>query len=251
MAKRKKTNEDLPDENIDISSDADNFGLPDIDYKPIERAEESSPESSTEQSLPDSEPQQEESNSESYQAEQQFREEERYNYSPPEVEKSKAPMIIAVVIGAVVVIAGFLIYNFVYKPQAEKEKQEQLAKVAAIKAKEEQERLAREKEDADRRQREADDAAANAQPTEGTIEILSAPTKRYYVVVTSAVDADLIMDYAKKLSPKGVSSKIIPPYGNWKFNRLSIGDYDTFDLAQTNADAAKAEYGDGVWVIKY
>ena len=250
MAKRKKTNEDLPDENIDNGSDADNFGLPDIEYKPLDRAEESSPESSTEQSLPDPVSQQEESNSGSYQAEEQSREEERYNYTPPDEEKSKAPMIIAVVIGAVVIIAGFLIYNFVYKPQAEKEKQEQLAKDAAKKAKEEQERLTTEREEAERRQREADEAA-NAKPAEGTIEILSAPTKRYYVVVTSAVDADLIMDYAKKLSPTGVSSKIIPPYGKWKFNRLSIGDYDTFELAQTNADAAKAEYGDGVWVIRY
>ena len=249
MAKRKKTNEDLPDENIDNGSDADNFGLPDIEYKPIDRAEESTSESSTEQPLPDPAPQQEESNSGSYQAEEQSREEERYTYSPPAEEKSKAPMIIAVVIGAVVIIAGFLIYNFVYKPQAEKEKQEQLA-AAAKKANEEKERLASEKVDADRRQREADEAA-NAKPAEGTIEILSAPTKRYYVVVTSAVDEDLIMDYAKKLSPRGVSSKIIPPYGKWKFNRLSIGDYDTFDQAQTNADAAKAEYGDGVWVIRY
>jgi hypothetical protein len=59
------------------------------------------------------------------------------------------------------------------------------------------------------------------------------------------------MDYAKKLSSKGVSTQIIPPFAKWKFNRLSISDYDTYALAQTNADAAKAEYGSGVWVIRY
>ena len=65
------------------------------------------------------------------------------------------------------------------------------------------------------------------------------------------IDDDLLMDYAKKLSAKGVSTKIIPPFGTKKFFRLAIGDHDTFALAQTNADAAKADYGGGVWVIKY
>jgi len=70
-------------------------------------------------------------------------------------------------------------------------------------------------------------------------------------VVSSAVDGDLIMDYAKKLSVKGTSTKIIPPFGKWKFYRLAVGDYDTFATAQTNADGVKGEYGSGVWVIKY
>lgn len=249
MAKRKKSNEDLPDENLENTSDADSFGLPDIDYKPIDRAEGVSQETEPEQSRQEGEPQQQESNSGSYHSDDRPHD-NSYVYSAPIEERSKAPIIIGVVIAAVVVLAGFLIYNFVYKPKAEKERQE-LAKAANAKIAAEKARLAKEREEAERKQREADEAAANVKPVDGTIEILSAPTKRYYVVVTSAVDADLTMDYAKKLSSKGVSSKIIPPYGKWKFNRLAIGDYDTFALAQTSADATKAEYGDGVWVIKY
>ena len=65
------------------------------------------------------------------------------------------------------------------------------------------------------------------------------------------IDDDLLMDYAKKLSAKGVSTKIIPPFGDNKFYRLAIADQDSFALAQSNADAAKADYGAGVWVIKY
>lgn len=246
MAKRKKTNDDLPDDNIENTSDADSFGLPDIDYKPIDRTESVSSEATPESAA--QEPQPPESN---YQSEEQPKTQDSYVYSEPVEEKSKAPIVIGIVIAAVVVIAGFLIYNFVYKPKAEKERQEQLAKAEKARlAKAEQERLAREKEEAERLRREAE-AAANAKPAEGTIEILSARTKRYYVVVTSGIDADLTMDYAKKLSSKGISTKIIPPFGKWKFNRLAIGDYDTFALAQTNADAAKTEYGDGVWVIRY
>lgn len=245
MAKRKKTNEDLPEENIENTSDADSFGLPDIDYKPIDRTENVSEEAVPEPST--SEPEVQESN---FQSEEQSKPESTYVYSAPVEEKSKAPIIIGVVIAAVVVIAGYLIYNFVYKPKAEKERQEQLAKIAKEKDDAERARLAKEAEEAERLRREAE-AAANVKPAEGTIEILSAPTKRYYVVVTSGIDADLTMDYAKKLSAKGVSTKVIPPFGKWKFNRLSIGDYDTFALAQTNADAVKSEYGDGVWVIKY
>ena len=248
MAKRKKTNEDLPDENLENSNDADSFGLPDIDYKPINREEGASSESTPEETI--SEPEQE-STTQYNTSEEQPKEESGYVYQGSTDEKSKAPIIIGVVIAAVVVIAGFLIYNFVYKPKVEKERLEQLAKTAASKKAAEEARLAKERADAERLKREAEEAAAKAKPVEGTIEILSGPTKRYYVVITSAIDADLNMDYAKKLSTKGVSTKIIPPFGKWKFNRLSIGDFETFALAQTSADAAKAEYGDGVWVIKY
>jgi hypothetical protein len=91
----------------------------------------------------------------------------------------------------------------------------------------------------------------NAIPTVGTIETLTDRTRRYYVVISSAVDGDLVMDYAKRLSEKGVSTKIIPPFGKYKFSRLAIGDYDTFASAQTYADAAKADYGGEVWVLRF
>jgi hypothetical protein len=71
------------------------------------------------------------------------------------------------------------------------------------------------------------------------------------VVVASAVDVDLLTDYAKKLSEKGVSSKIIPPYGKYKVYRITIDSGDSFAMAQAKADGLKAEYGDAVWVLKY
>jgi len=244
MAKRKKSEDDQS-----IDNDSDNFGLPDIDYKPLET------ESSTSETPVEQVTVQETTTttSYSYQPETQHETTPASSYSSyssgNEGGKSKAPMVIGLIIGLVVVVAGALIYFYVYKPAADKARQEELAREEARKRKEAEEaRLAREREEEERRRREAE---ANAKPAIGTIETLTDRTRRYYVVVSSAIDGDLIMDYAKKLSAKGTSTKIIPPFGKWKFYRLAIGDYDTFATAQTNADGAKGEYGDGVWVIKY
>ncbi|MEZ4972533.1 MAG: hypothetical protein R2820_04450 [Cyclobacteriaceae bacterium] len=242
MAKRKNP-EDQPDENQDNGNDSeDSFGLPDIEYKPLEEANdevknESGDESTSE--TPTSEP---------------AKTEERYVYTPPVEEKSKAPLIIGIVIAAVIIIAGFLIYNYVYKPAQEKARQEELAKKKADAeraAREKQERLAKEQEAA-RQKAIADSlAAANAKPVEGTIETLSERTRRYYVVISSAIDDDLVMDYARKLSKQGVGTKIIPPFGKTKFYRLAIADHDTYAQAQSNADDVKGNYGNEVWVVRY
>lgn len=236
MAKR-KDKDAQNNSNLNESNNAeDNFGLPEIEYKPLES---STPVEETQPIAQEETPVTEEKSS--YQS----------SYSYTEEPKSNAPVIIAIVIGLVLVVAAFLIYQYVYKPQAEKEKKELAAKAAADKKRAEEARLAREREEADRKRQQEEAAAANAKPTVGTIETLSGRTGRYYVVIASAVDGDLIMDYANKLAPTGVSSKIIPPFGKWKFYRLTIGDYDTFATAQGNADTAKPQFGEGAWVIKY
>lgn len=236
MAKRKDKDESANDQNNENNSE-DNFGLPDIEYKPLETETTGEPET---ESVPE-------------QKEETVR--ESYSYTPPQEEtKSNAPIIIAVVIGLVLIVGAFLIYQYVYKPKADKEKRELAEKkrIEEQKRKEEEAaRIARENEEAERKRLEAE-AAANAKPAVGTFETLTSRTGRYYVVVASAVDGDLITDYAKKLSAKGTSSKIIPPFGKWKFYRLTIGgDFDSYATAQTSADSSKPEFGDGAWVIKY
>jgi hypothetical protein len=245
MAKRKKSEDESPDQN-----DADNFGLPDIDYKPLDETTDSS----TTEGAPVEQVVVQETTTYTYEPETQ-REQPVSSYnssysSSNSDEKSKAPMVIGLIIGLVIIVASALVYIYVYKPAADKAKQEEIARENERKRKENEARLAREREEEERRRREAE-AAANAKPAVGTIETLTDRTRRYYVVVSSAVDGDLIMDYAKKLSVKGTSTKIIPPFGKWKFYRLAVGDYDTFATAQTNADGVKGEYGSGVWVIKY
>jgi len=232
MAKRKdkgdQTNENLNDGN----TGEDSFGLPDIEYKPLENPETTS-----------------QTEEQAYKAQEPVR--ESYSYRPEEEPKSNAPVIIAIVIGLVLIVAAFLVYQYVYKPKAEKEKKELAAKAAsAKKQREEVERIAREKEAEEQRLRD-EAAAVEAKPAIGTIETLSGRTSRYYVVIASAVDGDLILDYAKKISAKGTGSKIIPPFGKWKFYRLTIGDFDSYASAQASADSAKPEFGEGAWVIKY
>lgn len=248
MAKRKNP-EDQPDENLDNNNESeDNFGLPDIEYKPLDESnEEVKNEESSEQ------------NSDTGHAEEAPKEppvqpHERYVYTPPVEEKSKAPMVIGIVIAAVIIIAGFLIYNYVYKPAKEKERQEQeakLRKAAEDKRKADAARLAKEQEEARQRAIADSIAAANAKPLEAPIETLTERTRRYYVVISSAIDDDLVMDYAKRLSKEGVGTKIIPPFGSTKFYRLAIADHETYALAQSNADNVKDKYGSEVWVVRY
>jgi len=217
----------------------DNFGLPDLDYKPLDSNEESA---ATATSSYESE----ESVIESSQSEQS------YSYTPEEEPKSNAPIIIAIIIALVLLVAGFLIYQYVYKPKAEKAKKEQLAKQEADKKrKDEEARLAKEKEEAERKRLEGEKTQVVETPSAGTIETLSERTGRYYVVISSDIDDDLIMDFAKKIIKEGTSVSIIPPFGKKKFYRLATGKFDTFADAQANADQLKSKYGDDIWVIKY
>jgi hypothetical protein len=242
MAKRKKDNEDQPDENLGNADDsADNFGLPDIEYQPLNREENVVIETQNVSVEPEPEPFEEEKPVEEPTQDYAYDEDE---------ERSKAPLIISLIIGLVVVAAGFLLYKYVYVPKQEKDRIEQARLADEKKKADEDARIAREKEEAERKRLEAE-AALKAKPAAGTIETLSSRTRRFYVVVSSDIDDDLIMDYAKKLSSKGVSSKIIPPYGVTKFFRLAIADFDSFGAAQSSADGFKTDYGNGLWVIRY
>ncbi len=229
----------------------DNFGLPDIEYKPLEPTSEPGQNREEVAASTPSPGYSYSSSTAETRSDTGSGNDSSYDPTMTDEPKSKAPVILGIVIVLVVAIAGYLIFNFIYKPKAaaEKARQEQIAKDARLKKQQaEEERLRIQKEEEERKRLEA---IEKAKPVIGTIETLSGRTKRYYVVVTSDIDDDLLMDFAKKLSAKGISTKIIPPYGDGKFYRLAIADHDSWASAQSNADATKADYGSGVWVIKY
>ncbi|HYC86926.1 MAG TPA: hypothetical protein VEB86_16955 [Chryseosolibacter sp.] len=242
MARKKNANDD-PDQPDNAENGDDTFGLPEIEYEPLKRDEPVQTEQTTERTT--------------YQSPEQptYREQVHTEYTNTydydDEGSSPWPKIFAVL--AILALAGAAYWYFgKYQPaqRAEKERQE-LAEKEAREKKAREERLAAEENarlDAERRRA---DSLANITTKEGSIETLSDRTRRYYVVVASAIDGDLIMDHAKRLSAKGVSTKIIPPFGKHKFYRLAIAEGDNYTDTQATADGMKAEYGEGIWVIRY
>lgn len=261
MAKKKK---DEIEENKDLNQDQtnefneadDNFGLPDVEYKPLdEEREEEKVESTHEETTYERE--------EVYASVADDREEEvvyekEYvpgNYTPPKEESSAGKIIVAILI-LLLVGVGIWYFGFHRPEQAreqariEKQRQNEEAKRLAAQRKAEEERRAREEAEAEAaRLAEEEEASRNKV---GTVETISSRTGRYYVVVASALDGDLAMDYANKISKEqGKDVQIIPPFGKSKFHRIALADLDSWASAQNLANDMKGEYGDGVWVIKY
>src|SRR6185369_4210844 len=179
--------------------DSDNFGLPDIEYKPLEELDSSKSKQ---------EPVVEET-TQNYS--QETKSESNPTYYEDDEESSNSGVIIFIIVGLVVLVGGFLTYKYVWVPKKEKAKLALLEEKRKIKEKATADSLARVTEE----ERLRLEAAAKAKPAEGTIETLSGRTGHYFVVVSSSVDGDLAMDRAKKLSAEGKSCKIIPPFGKW------------------------------------
>jgi len=245
MARRKKQDEESVNLNNTTNESDDTFGLPEIEYEPLKRDEPEPTESEPViQEATVAEATQQESN-----------DSENDQYVPPylrEEESNKTPIVLGVLAFVLVAAVGVWFFMF-YQPKAkEAEKariEQQLQRDKDRRAQEEAQAAEQSRIDAEKR---TADSLANAKPAVGLIETLSERSGRYYVVVASAIDDDLIMDYAKKLSQKGVSSKIIPPFGKTKFSRIAIDVADTYADAQANADGKKGgDYGDAVWVVKY
>ena len=291
MARKKKDTEDenlnsdaSPDQG-DINEADDSFGLPDIEYKPLDELEETTEEASaeadeaTEDSYSDETTSSTEGESSdtsedsdniyasTYSDDDSFGEEEEEqpqkeyipgSYTPPKDDSKAGTIIILLVIVILAVVAA---WYFGFHRPAQREKAEAAKKEQQIRQQEEAKRKqaqaqkeeeARQAELERQRQAEAEALAAEEANKEGTVETISSRTNRYYVVVASNIDGDLAMDYGKKISSEsGVNVTIIEPYGDVKFHRIAVDAADTFADAQSIADELKGNYGDGVWVIKY
>jgi hypothetical protein len=258
MASKKKP-DDQPEENNDENAgNDDTFGLPEIEYEPINR--ESPP--AEEVRSPEPEPV-EQINQPEYTEEQPVtntpmeRDEVRQTeytstYYDDDEYNSPWPKILGI-LAVLIILGGAGWYFWVKKPNDEaaaREKAQQEEQARQDAARVEEDRIAEQNRIAAENQRRAD-SLANATPAVGTIETLNERTGRYYVVIASAIDGDLLMDYAKELSGKGVNAKIIPPYGNVKFHRLTVAEGETFATTAQTAEQLKSEYTEGAWVIKY
>lgn len=254
MAKRKKPTDDQTNENLNKSNDSsdDTFGLPDIEYKPLDRVEETTTVVETTTVYSSTEPEEQQNINEEYHEQTVSTEEQPQTDYPFEEEATPVwPKVLGILI-VVLLAVGAAWYFVVYKPNKDKQELAQreadrkkhiadstataIANAAALARQEAEKRKA--------------DSVANASKV-GVFEALTERTGRYYVVVASAVDDDLLVDYAKKLGAQGVSTKLIPLFRKYKFYRLTIADAGTFAEAQQLADSKKAEYTDALWVLKY
>ncbi len=84
----------------------------------------------------------------------------------------------------------------------------------------------------------------------GVFEI-NEPTGRYQVIIASSIDVDLVRDYANKLAQQGMTCNILAPQGNKKFHRLSVANYASLNDATIKAEELKSTFGENVWVIRY
>lgn len=251
MARRKKQNEDPSPENTDnINNESDDsFGLPEVEYEPLKRDE---PQSSTSGESSYEEVIDEPVNEEVAQEEEVYEEPQYKPMYEEEDEPSILPKVIIIIL--LLGIAGAGVWYFGFE-RPKKQEMERLAKQEEL-AKAERDRKAAEERAAEQKRLEDEqrraDSLANAKPKVGIIESLTERTRRYYVVVSSAIDDDLVMDYAKKLSKEGVNCTIIPPFGKTKFSRLAVDVKDSFADAQAAADALKGgDFGNEIWVVKY
>lgn len=94
-------------------------------------------------------------------------------------------------------------------------------------------------------------AAIEARKAAGVVETISSPTGRFYVIVSSSIDDDLALDYAKKIVSQGEDAKIVEHEASSHFYyRVALGDYATQELAEAAASSF-GEYGSAIWVLKY
>lgn len=262
MAKRKSPSEDQLNDDSENFNDADDtFGLPEIEYEPLNREEPVDKpveevvevrEEYRETVVEEEEPETVEH------PEERFVEEEQpsdYTYTFKDEEPPVWPKALLIVLLVVAVVGGGLWYFLKYKP--EQDEKSRLAAFALSQKQQQEKRAAFTRDslaqiEAVRSQRVSDSLAQlNAKPAVGSVEKLTGRTRQYYVVVASAIDDDLLMDHANKLVGQGVTCKIIPPFGKTAFYRLAIDQGDTYADAQTKADGMKGEYGDNVWVVRY
>ncbi len=246
-----------PQEQDNLNEADDSFGLPDLDYKPLD--EESSEEPVVEPEE-DSAVEEEENTEDSYTSSysEESEEEEQEEEKPAlryqmEEESSNAPKIIGGIIGVLVLAAVIWYFGF-YGPQQKKIAEAEKAKQEELDYKKAQDAKA-----ALKKKQEAEAAAAEAaqvaneveENTDAEVEILSERSGRYYIVLESFIDEDFAKDFGNRIAQEGTPSFLIPPYSKKKMQRVAIGGYDSMEEAESGLNNLPEEYGTGKWILKY
>lgn len=207
-----------PDEEANADQfHADNeFGLPEVEYSPLEREQ-------------------------SEIAEDRFQPESiqsRQNIQPKQ-KKSSWPMWMALVV--ILLLAGIFVYFFVFKDNANdqiaKNKQQNAGTVVI--------------EEKPKPIEEPEETVEPEVAPKGSVSVISSRTGKYHLIVGSFIDSDLARDFAAKLADEGNNAKIIEPSGTRKFYRLSVKEAESIPQLETELEEMRAKYGENVWIVKY
>lgn len=235
--KEKDLNQDDENLNQENQDSDDSFGLPELEYEPLdEESEESAEEEEVEQ--------------EEYEEEFEVDEvpDDEVDERPAYMEDndSKAPLVIGLIVTVIIVLGalGYFMGWFDGLLGSEEPKQE-------IVDTQPEPDPDPEPEPEPEPEPVVEDISEEPEVIPGEITTISERTGRYHIIVSSSIDGDLAMDMAEKLAEAGSSPSIINPYGGKMYHRLAIASFDSFQEAQSRADELKAEMGDGLWVLKY
>ncbi len=136
--------------------------------------------------------------------------EENTNSSTENTESSnKNGLVAGIVIALIVLIGALVYYNFFYQKEEPVIVQQEAPKPAPAPV--EPEPVIEE---------------PIVEEVVPTLEYVQSRAGRYFGIVGSFIDDDLAADLAKKLMSEGTSCKIIYPFGNKLFYRLSVSDFD-------------------------
>lgn len=209
------------------TDDQEDFGLPEVNYNPVERENEVPP---------------------SFEAPTYYAEEEEEDEGP------KRGWILTTVIGFFVLV-GVVIYLFVFggleqiasvfrdepQPPVTTQVPKQQAPAPQNEVVEEPEPYVAE---------EVVEVNPLA-PYEG-ISTIGSPTGLSYIVIASFVDGDLANDFAMKMQAREVGVKIIQPTQRSPLqHRVAVAEFNSFEEAMQQLQAFRQEYSESAWVLKF
>lgn len=199
--------------------DQDDFGLPEVEYTPLDREDEIPP---------------------AYEQSHYYRDEEE------ESNKSKGIIIFGII--SLVLIAGLCIYLFLFggMGQVNKWLADEPAPPVYVEPEPEPDPIPEVVEEV------TPEPEINPLTPYSDVTTISEPTGRSYIVIGSFVDEDLALDFSNKMMEQGIGVKILAPSGRAPLmHRVAVADFSDFSEAMSDLELFRNNYGENTWVLKY
>lgn len=199
--------------------DQDEFGLPEVEYRPLDREDEIPP---------------------------AFEQPRSNYYQDQEDEGGKSKGLLIFGILSLVMIGGLCIYLFLFGGMEQvsgwfADEPEPVTYVAP-----EPEPTPEPVEEV------APEPEINPLAPYSDVATISEPTGRSYIVIGSFVDEDLALDFGNKMMAEGVGVRVIAPTGRAPLmHRVAVADFSDFTEAMNDIELFRNNYGDNTWVLKY